>query len=102
MKKNLHTPLADEYLQSLQEIREAETDPYFYTRLKARMEKQLPDAGTGFTLKPAWVVSILMIFLFINTFFLVTQLKNSKDKTVEDTTLQNFASGYDLTVSTSF
>jgi hypothetical protein len=100
MKKNIPTPLADEYLQSLQQITGAETKPFFYTRLKARMEQQLPE--WGFPLKPVWIVSMLVIFLFINTFFLVTQVKQSKGTAAQSTSLQNFASGYDLSVSTSF
>lgn len=102
MKKNIPTPLADQYLDSLQQITEAETDPFFYTRLKARMEKQVPGTGWSFPLKPVWVVSMLVLFLFINTFFLVTQVKQSKETSGQNTSLQNFANGYDLSVSTSF
>ena len=102
MKKNIPTPLADEYLENLQPIKDAETDPFFYTRLKARMEKQLPDPGWSFPLKPVWLVSMLVLFLFINTFFLVTQVKQSKETIEQNTSLQNFASGYDLSVSSSF
>lgn len=100
MKKNIPTPLVDDYLQSLQEIKDAETDSFFYTRLKARMEKRVPD--WSFPLKPVWLLSMLVIFLFINTFFLVTQIKQSKETAAQSSSLQNFASGYDLSVSTSF
>ena len=101
MKKNIPTPLADQYLDGMQQITEAETDPFFYTRLKARME-QVSDPGWSFPLKPVWVVSMLVLFLFINTFFLVTQVKQSKETAGQNTSLQNFANGYDLSVSTSF
>lgn len=102
MKKNLPTPLADEYLESLHHIQSAETDPFFYTRLKARMEDQTKHPGWNLPFKPIWVVSILVIFLFINTFFLVTTVKQNKETTEQNTPLQNFANGYDLSVSTSF
>jgi hypothetical protein len=102
MKKNILTPLADEYLDSLQPIKEAETAPFFYTRLKARMEKQLQASNWNFPLKPVWLAGILVLFLFINTFFLVFQVRQSKEVSGQETSLQNFASGYDLSVSTSF
>lgn len=102
MKKNIPTPLTDQYLDSLQQIKEAETDPFFYTRLKARMEKNITSSEWSFPLKPVWLVSMLILFLFINTFFLVTEVKQNKETSGQNTTLQNFASGYDLSVSTSF
>ena len=101
MKKNIPTPLADQYLDSLQQITEAETDPFFYTRLKATMEN-IPDSDCSFALKPVWLLSMLILFLFINTFFLVTEVKQNKETPVQNTSLQNFARGYDLSVSTSF
>jgi len=102
MKKNIPTPLADQYLDSLQQIKEAETDPFFYTRLKGRMERNILASDWSFALKPVWLVSLLILFLFINTFFLVTEVKQNKETSGQNTTLQNFASGYDLSVSTSF
>ncbi|HUS02244.1 MAG TPA: hypothetical protein VMY77_10980 [Chitinophagaceae bacterium] len=102
MKKNIPTPLADQYLDNLQDIKEAETDPFFYTRLKARMEKGISTSGWSFPLKPVWLVSMLVLFLFINTVFLVVQVNQSKQTNEQSTSLQNFASGYDLSVSTSF
>jgi hypothetical protein len=101
MKKNIPTPLTDEFLQSLRNIREAETDPFFYTRLTARMEKQ-ESAEWRFPLKPVWLVSMLAIFLFINSFFLLPRVLQDKTPSSPGTSLQNFASGYDLSVSTPF
>jgi hypothetical protein len=100
MKKNIQTPLTDEYLQSLQQIQQAETDPFFYTRLKARMEKK--DSGWSFSLTPVWLMSMLVLFLFINAFFLATQVKQNTEPSAQSTSLQTFATGYDLSVSTSF
>ena len=101
-KKSTNTPLADQYLESVNGMQEAETDPFFYTRLKARMENETTNESWSFPLKPAWLVSMLVLFLFINAFFLVTQVKQNKNTSSQETSLQNFASGYDLSVSTSF
>ena len=100
MKKNIPTSLVDEYLQSLAGIKEAETDPFFYTRLKARMEKER-STEWKLPLQPAWLVSILALFVFINSFFLVTG-RQSRETSSQSTSLQNFASGYDLSVSTPY
>src|SRR5689334_12285250 len=103
MKKNIPTPLTDEYLESLQQMTEAETDPFFYTRLKARMEKEIStEGGWSLPVKPAWLLTLLVVFLFINSFLLVNQVRQTKQPATQGTSLQNFASGYDLNVSTSF
>ena len=99
--RNKPTPLTDEFLQSVQGIRQAETDPFFYTRLKARMEKR-QEESISLALKPAWLLSLLAIFLFINTFFLMQQSKQKATTTSRDTALQNFAGSYDLTIFNSF
>ena len=99
MKKSSGTPLADEYLQSIEGVKEAETAPYFYTRLKARMEKE--DRG-AFRLpaKLVWLVSMLVVFLFING---VVLFKEVKEKPASgNASIQNFANGYGLSVSSSF
>jgi len=101
MKKNRPTPLADEYINSLQGIQQVETDPFFYTRLKARMEKDI-NTDRGFSLKPAWLVSLLAIFVVINSYFLITQAQFSKETSSQSTPLQKFATEYDLSVSTPY
>ena len=102
MNKNILTPLTDEYLQSLNNIKEAETDPFFYTRLKARIDTEMGLARNFFILKPLWMVSILAVLLVINGFFLATQVKQIKETSSQSTSIQNFATGYDLFLSTSF
>lgn len=102
MKKNIPTPLADDYLQTVQPISEAETAPFFYARLKSKMGKRFREQEWSFRLKPVWLVTMLVLFLFINTFFLVTQVKQSGSRSSEGTSLQNFAYGYDLSDSNSF
>ena len=70
MKKNIPTPLVDEYLESLQQAGEVDTDPFFYTRLKARMENEIAQEGRPL-LKPGWLVGALSLFLVVNSYFLV-------------------------------
>jgi hypothetical protein len=95
--KSKPTPLVDEHLQSLQGMQEAETGPFFYTRLRARMEK--PEArGWSFPLKPAWLVASLVMLLAINSWMLVKS-RSSEPKPAVASTLQQFAASYDMTIS---
>jgi hypothetical protein len=101
MKKNIPTPLTEDFLESLHDMKQAETDPFFYTRLRARMEKR-EETEWRFPLKPVWLVSMLAIFLFINSFFLLPRVLQNRTEASAGNTLQNFASDYDLSVSTPF
>ncbi len=92
------TPLVEEHLQALQGMREAETDPFFYTRLKARMDNpQQP--GWVFPLKPAWLIAPLALLLAVNGWMLVQRSKNREAATTTVATLQQFAASYNLEVS---
>lgn len=101
MKKNIPTPLVDEYLESLQQAGEVDTDPFFYTRLKARMENEIVQEGRPL-LKPGWLVGALSLFLVVNSYFLVTGSWQSKETAAQGTSLQNFATEYNLSVSTPY
>jgi hypothetical protein len=74
MNANPSTPLADEYLQSLQGMEQPRSDDFFYVRLKARMEKQaLPQRELIY--KPALLMGVLLLLLCVNVFMLVRQQK---------------------------
>jgi hypothetical protein len=99
MKRNIHTPLTDEYLKSIERIKNAEADPYFYSRLKAKMERGRDEkVNWVFQLKPALIVTVLSVFLFINGFVVYKQIELKKSE-VNSTALKNFANSYNLTVS---
>jgi len=95
------TPLLDEHLQALQGMSEAGTDDYFYTRLKARMEREEPQQGWSFPLKPVWVIGTLALLLAVNGFMLTQQSRSQKANT-SSSTLQGFAESYDQTISSSY
>lgn len=94
------TPLVDEHLQILQGMQEVGTDDFFYTRLKARMEKENSQQGWSFPLKPVWVVGTLALLLAVNGFMLSQQSKTTS--TVSTSSLQSFAESYDQTISSSY
>jgi hypothetical protein len=102
MNKN-STSLIDEHLQSLWGMKEAGTDDFFYTRLKARMERNEHQQGWNFSLKPVWIIGTLVLLLAVNGFMLSQQFKSSKTKsTVSSSSLQSFAESYDQTISSSY
>ena len=100
MEENSKTPLADEYLQSLEGMRHAETDPFFYTRLKGRMQQQQKQPGYFF--KPTLAVTALSFFLTINIWMII-QEKNSKPETAEKkSAVQVFAETYNLNSDSNY
>lgn len=92
------TPWVDDHLQALQGMQEAETDPFFYTRLKARMEKQ-EQPGWVFPLKPVWLIAPLLLLLAVNGWVLVQRSKDREATATTTATLQQFAASYNLQVS---
>jgi hypothetical protein len=61
-------------LKAFDGMAQAEPNPFYYTRLKARMEKELlqPKTVLGWTFKPVYVYASLVVVLLINVFTIVT------------------------------
>jgi hypothetical protein len=97
MKKN--TTLLDEHIESLAGMREAETDAFFYTRLKAKMEKLRGKPEQILPLKPVWVIWLLAGLLVFNGFILANQIRTRKAKSTNSYSIQNFAESYDQALS---
>ena len=96
--KNKSTPLVDEHLQILQGMKEVGTDDFFYTRLKARMEKNHAGKGWNFPVKPVWVVSTMLLLLVINVFMLSQQGRSKQMAIPSNASLQSFAQSYDQAI----
>jgi hypothetical protein len=98
MKKTDPNALND-YLSILREQQPMETDPYFYTRLRAKMEKQ--HEPVQWPLRPAWIFGILVLLLCVNLFTLLPKNKTS-DPSAKTETIEDFASAYDQTIKTYY
>lgn len=96
--ENESAPLVDEYLLSCQGMQEAGTDNYFYTRLKARMQRKNEQGGWGFSLKPVWAIASLVLLLGVNSVMLM-QKTTERKQSAQPASLQSFAEAYDQTIS---
>lgn len=74
-------------LNSLNGINQAEPKAFFYTRLHARMEKELlePKTVLGFQLKPIHAYSIFIVLVVINI-FAISNFKNHQNHSQQEDT----------------
>ncbi|MBL0274029.1 MAG: hypothetical protein IPQ06_13385 [Chitinophagaceae bacterium] len=92
--------MVDVHLQSIQGMHEAGTDDFFYTRLRARIDKEKSEQGWSLPLKPVWILSTLVLLLVLNGITLLQQAKTKTTNTGASTSsLQNFAESYDQSIS---
>jgi hypothetical protein len=75
-------------LNSINGIGSAEPKPFFYTRLKARMERKLlqPKTVFGYQLKPMYAYGAVIILLILNAIF-ISNFSENYTKTSESYTL---------------
>lgn len=75
-------------LESLDGIQRATPQPYFYTRLKARLTREEKEWGgiTGFISRPVYALAMICVVLLINTWAVVRD--NSDPTTAQANALQ--------------
>lgn len=90
----------EQYKQALNTIagmKEISAPDFFYTRLKARMEKEINNREVNLSIKPVLVVCTLAFFVFINTLII------KKDAVIEnakmDQNIEALAASYDQIIS---
>jgi len=101
MEKNT-TPLVDQHLQTMQGMQEVGTDDFFYTRLKARMDKEQQAQGWSLPLKPVWIAGALTLLLAVNGLMLVQQSRSNKKPKETASSIQTFAESYDQSLTTTY
>lgn len=99
MMKKENNSLVDEHLLSLIDIKETETDAFFYTRLKARMEREHSQADWNFPLKPIWIIATMGFLLVINVFMFTAKNKTTKTQLEDTSSIKGFAVSYDQSIS---
>jgi len=87
----------DEILSSLDGVKRAEAPAFFYTRLKAKMEKASPETSRPWLFRPVFALAALLIVLLINAAVIL-----KKDNTAapnadtENESFQSIAAEYNL------
>jgi hypothetical protein len=89
--------LLDQHLSAIDGMQEIGPDPFFYTRLKARMEKETSGDLWNFSFKSVWVIGLLITLLALNGLLIVQEIKSTKTNT--DKGIQALAASYDQVVS---
>jgi hypothetical protein len=77
--------LTDQVMNSLDGIQRAETQPFFYTRLMARMESGELNAWNrwmAYLSRPAVSLALLLVFLMINGYLIFSKLESQPDMSV--------------------
>lgn len=90
----------EEILGSLDGTARAEAPDFFYTRLKARMEKALPQSGPiSWLLRPAYAFSVLAAVLLINALVILKGNNSSSNEATagnDSETIQTIAAEFNL------
>ena len=74
--------LTDQVINSLDGIQRAETQPFFYTRLMARMETGEMNGWNrwmAYLARPVVSLSVLLVFLMINGYLILTRLESQPE-----------------------
>jgi hypothetical protein len=97
MKTDYHSK-ANEILSSLDNIQRAEAPDFFYTRLRARMERENEAVmKRPWYLSPAFAIAMLLLVLFTNAYFLLNRSSHTESVVVNTTdTMQSIAAEYNL------
>jgi len=92
--KNNKEQKVQQIFDSISGISPTEIPPYFYTRLRARMEREQSLEKTFFLARPAFFISSLCIILAVNIIFLMSQ--KHMEKPAGHPGIESFAAAYGL------
>ena len=77
--------------------KKAEAPSFFYTRLRARMEKETAQPVRSWLLKPVFVVAILVVVVIINAFiYFQPSTPSTLTSSDDETSIQSIAAEYNL------
>lgn len=88
----------EDILNSLDGIHRAKAPDFFYSRLRARIERQLlPDSTSGWVLRPVYAIIALFVVLLINAAVLFRDNQEPSNNLASNTdteTMQSMAAEY--------
>ena len=87
----------DEILSSLDGVKKIKAPGFFYTRLKARMERSLvPHKQNSRILRPAYAIAFLILLVAFNIISILKQNNDSSTTNNETENSQSLSSAYNL------
>jgi len=92
-------------LESLDGIQRATPQPYFYTRLKARLSRKEKEWSgiTGFISRPAYALAMICIVLLVNTWAVMNSSKESSQANpIQVANDQQLPDEYNVAVNTFY
>lgn len=95
--KNINDQEFEQDLTIISNLKEVSAPDFFYTRLKARMEKETKSEQIGGSLKPIVLICILTLFLFINS--LIMERESTVIHSSSNHDIEAFAASYDQIIT---
>jgi len=95
--KNLSNEQFDKEMNVISNLKEVGAPNFFYTRLKARLDKEKLSNELANPLKPILVICALTFLLFINSLLLKNDSNIINNNSSQD--LEAFAASYDQIIS---
>ncbi len=95
--RNINDEQFEQDLNIVSNLKEVDAPDFFYTRLKARMEKEAKLEQFEGPLKPIAVICILTLFLFINS--LIMEKESTVVQSSSNQDIEAFAASYDQIIS---
>jgi len=93
----------EDLLGSLDHSQRAEAPAFFYTRLKARMERELlKNAKSSLILRPVYALSALALLLLLNAVVILQKDEVNANTVNENENVQSIAAEYSLNDNTIY
>ena len=95
--KNMSNEQFENEMKTISNLKEVGAPNFFYTRLKARMEKENLSNELASTFQPIIVICALTLFLFMNSLLLKSDSNIVNTNSSQE--IEAFAASYDQTIS---
>jgi hypothetical protein len=95
-------PHIDDILQSLDGLQRAEPQPFFYTRLLARLENHPAEKTWEWLSKPVFSLATLLLLLVLNIGVISSYLNTKTAVTQPSNDIESFAKEYYLDGSSAY
>src|SRR5258706_14115024 len=98
---NEKTHRIEEILNSLDSSRRAPAPDFFYSRLKARMQRGFERGSKRWILRPVYALAVLVLVLIVNITVMLSSKQATDNTATDNETAQTIAAEYNLNDSNS-